>query len=218
MLACESNGRASWGSPVGKGERTLGEMFGLMSSVVAHAYLAAAPAAYGPQPADADVSSTDTVEEEEPRWSSEGFYSAMGVAPTMTVYPIGFNAGLRYDLEIGMHWRRRRTTLFVGADAKVLQSFGRKRPGGGVDAVFTASRGALYGRVGLGAMTGIPNSPDVNRYAPAVGGLVGFGLQGRHGDVVGRLGVDYDVRLDNTGRVNQTVMLSLRIVFGFEEW
>lgn len=193
-------------------------MFGLISCTVAHAYLAVAPAAYGPQPADAELAASTEVEEPELRWNSEGFYSAMGIGPTMTVYPIGFNAGLRYDMEIGMHWRRRRTTLFVGADAKILQSFGRKRPGGGVDAMLTVSRGNIYGRLGAGAMMGIPNGPDVNSTAPAVGGLVGFGLQGRSGDVVGRIGVDYDVRLDNTGRVNQTVMLSLRIVFGFEEW
>jgi hypothetical protein len=150
-----------------------------------------------------------------PRWTSEGLYSAMGLAPAATLYVDGFNPALRYDFELGMHWVRGRTAVFVGADARLFQVFGRKKPGGGVDGMLTLSHGPLYGRIGAGVMAGIPGSRDVRDAPPSVGGLVGAGLQARGIKLVGRIGVDYDVRLDTTGRMNQTVMLTLRFVFGF---
>jgi hypothetical protein len=149
------------------------------------------------------------------RWSSEGVYAALGVAPATTFYVQGFNPALRYDYELGMHWVRGRTAVFVGADAHLLQYFGRKKPGGGVDGVLTLSRGPVYGRVGAGVMAGIPRGPDLADASPSLGGVVGLGLQGRAGNLVGRVGVDYDVRVDAFGQVNQTVLLTLRFVFGF---
>jgi hypothetical protein len=148
-------------------------------------------------------------------WHSAGVYTVMGVAPTSTLYFDGFNPALRYDFELGMHWVRRKTAIFVGADGRVLQYFGRKAPGGGLDGVLTVSQGPVYGRIGAGVVTGVPGTRDVRDALPAMGGLAGIGLQGRAGGVVGRIGIDYDVRLDTSGRVNQSVMLTLRLVFGF---
>jgi hypothetical protein len=149
------------------------------------------------------------------RWSYEGGYAVLGLAPFSGIYIDGFTPGLRYDFETGLHWRRRRTTVFVGADVRVQQYFGRNRPGGGADGVITVSIGHVYGRLGVGAMAGVPGSRDVDDALPSVGGVVGMGLQGGGNNVVGRIGIDYDVRLDPTGRVNQTVLLTLRFVFGF---
>lgn len=164
---------------------------------------------------DDPVALETSAEELRPSWSSEGLYFITGFAPASTLYIDGFNPGLRYDFELGMHWTRRRTAVFVGAEGHVLQYFGRKAAGGGADGVLTVSQGPAYARVGAGVMTGIPGSRDVQDFHPAMGGLAGIGLQGRAGDLVGRIGVDYDVRMDTTGRVNQTVLLSLRFVFGF---
>ena len=150
-----------------------------------------------------------------PQWSSQGVYSALGLAPATTFYAQGFAPSLRYDFELGMHWTRGRTAVFVGADARIVQVFGRKAPGGGVDAMLTLAAGPVYGRVGAGVMTGIPRSMDLHDAMPSLGGTVGLGLQGRKGDLVGRVGVDYDVRVDPFGHVNQTVFLTLRFVFGF---
>src|SRR5690606_8644987 len=120
------------------------------------------------------------------RWSSEGIYSAMGLAPASTLHVDGFNPALRYDFELGMHWVRGRSAVFVGADARILQYFGRNRPGGGVDGVLTVSRGPVYGRLGAGVVTGVPSTRDVHDAPPAIGGLVGFGLQGRAKSLGGR--------------------------------
>lgn len=149
------------------------------------------------------------------QWDSQGAYFIMGLAPASTLYIDGFNPSLRYDWEIGMHWTRRRTAVFVGAEARVQQVFGRKAPGGGVDGVLTVSQGPVYGRVGAGVVTGIPSTRDPYDAPPAMGGLVGLGLQGRAGALVGRIGIDYDARIDTQGRMNQTVLLTLRFVFGF---
>jgi hypothetical protein len=149
------------------------------------------------------------------RWRSQGVYSAFGLAPAFTFYVAGFNPALRYDFELGMHWVRGRNALFVGAEGHILQYFGRRAPGGGADGVLTFSHGPVYGRMGAGVMAGIPRSPDLRDAPPAIGGLVGVGLQGRSGNLVGRVGIDYDVRVDTFGHVNQTVLLTLRFVFGF---
>jgi hypothetical protein len=149
------------------------------------------------------------------RWSSQGVYSAFGLAPAATFYVEGFNPALRYDFELGMHWVRGRTALFVGADGHIVQYFGRKAPGGGADGVLTLSQGPLYARLGAGVMAGIPRGRDLDDAPPAIGGVMGLGLQGRAGSLVGRVGVDYDVRVDAFGQVNQTVLLTLRFVFGF---
>jgi hypothetical protein len=148
-------------------------------------------------------------------WGYEGPYFVMTTAPAATMRIDGFSAGIRYAAELGLHWRRGRTTVQVGAQGKVHQVFGRTRPGGGLDGVLTVSRGPVYARVGAGVMTGIPMSRDLLDAPPAIGGLAGIGLQGGGRNVIGRIGVDYDVRVDTLGRTNQTVLLELGLMFGF---
>jgi hypothetical protein len=137
----------------------------------------------------------------------------MGVAPASTLHIDGFNPGIRYDSEIGMAWSRGRFMVTVGADGKIHQVLGRGKPGGGLDGVITTIYGPVYARVGAGVAAGIPASVDPNDTRPAMGGFVGVGLQGGR-NVKGRIGIDYDVRLDTSLQVNQTVLLTLRFVFG----
>jgi hypothetical protein len=105
--------------------------------------------------------------------------------------------------------------VFVGAEPRVHQVFGRAKPGGGVDGMVTVSHGPIYARLGAGVVAGIPGSIRPDDALPAMGGLFGVGLQGGGRHVKGRIGVDYDVRLDTGMRVNQTVLLTLRFMFGF---
>lgn len=151
----------------------------------------------------------------ERRWADEGPYFVMTTAPVATMRIDGFSPGIRYAAEFGLHWRHRRTTVQVGAEGKVHQVFGRKRPGGGLDGVVTLSRGPVYGRLGAGVMTGVPMSRHLHDAPPTIGGLAGVGLQGGGRNVIGRIGVDYDVRVDTLGRTNQTVLLNLGLMFGF---
>ena len=74
--------------------------------------------------------------------------------------------------------------------------------------------GRRFVLLGAGAAMGMPAGPDVRDTRPMVGGILGAGLVGRLDDVEGRLGVDYDVRVDTSGRVAQTVLLTLRLTFG----
>jgi hypothetical protein len=143
-----------------------------------------------------------------------GGYFTMGLAPATTLYRNGFAPALRYDAETGFMWTRRHTRLSVGADAHLLQYFGRKKPAGGVDAVLTMSWRQVYVRGGLGVMAGMPATRDLRDTRPAVGGVVGIGLQTWRENVGGRIGVDYDFRVDTAGRPIQTVLLTLRIAFG----
>lgn len=147
-------------------------------------------------------------------WDYRGPYFAMTASPAASMRIDGFSPGIRYAVETGLHWRRGRTTVQVGAEGKIHQILGRKRPGGGLDGVVTISRGRLYGRLGAGVMTGIPMTRHTSDAPPTIGGLVGVGLQGGGRKVVGRIGVDYDVRVDTFGRMSQTVMLNLGLVFG----
>lgn len=148
-------------------------------------------------------------------WGYEGPYFVMTTAPAATMRIDGFSPGIRYAAELGLHWRRNRMTVQVGAQGKVHQVFGRGRPGGGLDGVVTLSRGPVYARLGAGVMTGIPMSRDLLDAPPTIGGLAGIGLQGGGRNVIGRIGVDYDVRVDTLGRTNQTVLLELGLMFGF---
>ena len=148
-------------------------------------------------------------------WSYEGVYFALGASPASTLHIDGFNPGVRYDSEIGLHWRRGKTDVMFGGEFKIHQVLGRKKPGYGYDGVFTLSHGRVFGRVGAGVVTGIPGSRDPNDVRPAMGGLVGFGVQGGGDHVLGRMGLEYDVRMDTDLRVNQTILLTLRLVFGF---
>jgi hypothetical protein len=154
----------------------------------------------------------DTTEREP--FFDRGAYFTMGLAPATTMYRNGFAPALRYDAETGFMWTRRHVRLSVGADAHLLQYFGRKKPAFGVDAVVTMAWRQLYVRGGLGVMTGMPATRDLHDTLPAVGGVVGIGLQTWRGDVGGRIGVDYDFRVDTAGRPIQTVLLTLRIAFG----
>ena len=102
----------------------------------------------------------------------------------------------------------------VGAEGHLVQLFGRKKVGGGVDGVVTAGWGPVYVRAGLGTMAGLPATRDLDDVRPAVGGLVGIGLQTHHDHIAGRIGIDYDYRIDTAGRSIQTVLLILRVSFG----
>lgn len=157
----------------------------------------------------------ETTDKPEPEPLFErGPYFAMGVAPAVTLYRNGFAPALRYDAETGFAWTRRHLRLSVGADAHLLQYFGRKKPAGGVDAMLTASYRFMYVRAGLGVMAGLPATRMLDDTRPAVGGVVGIGLQTWREHVGGRIGVDYDLRVDTAGRPIQTFLLTLRIAFG----
>lgn len=155
---------------------------------------------------------TDTPEPE-PMFERGGYFT-MGLAPATTLYKNGFAPALRYDAETGFAWTRRHVRLSVGADAHILQYFGRKKPAFGVDAVLTMSWRSIYVRGGLGVMAGMPATRDLRDARPAVGGVVGIGLQTWRRNLGGRIGVDYDFRVDTMGRPIQTVLLTLRIAFG----
>ena len=150
----------------------------------------------------------------EPERFERGGYFAMGTAPAMTLYRDGFAPALRYDVETGFSWTRRHVRLTIGADAHLLQYFGRKRPAGGLDAMITGSYRMVYVRGGLGVMAGMPATRVLDDARPAVGGVVGIGLQTFGDHIGGRIGVDYDLRVDTAGRPVQTFMLSLRGMFG----
>lgn len=143
-----------------------------------------------------------------------GMHFSLGLAPMSTLHAQGFHPGVRYDIETGMAWQRGRYKISVGPDIHILQYYGRKKPGFGVDAMATLSGKHLYARVGAGTATGIPARLDLNDNRPMMGGLIGGGFVGRVKDVEGRIGLDYDVRIDTTGRVAQTVLVAMRISFG----
>jgi hypothetical protein len=174
---------------------------------------AADPQAYSGTAVEASAFSGGTIEYTR-AWDYEGPYFAMGASPTTSMRIDGFSPGIRYAAEFGLHWRRGRTVVLMGGEGKVHQILGRKPPGGGLDGVVTLSHRFIYARLGAGVMSGVPMSRDPLDAPPAIGGLVGAGLQGGGHRVVGRIGIDYDVRVDTTGRFNQTVLVNLCLVFG----
>jgi hypothetical protein len=145
-------------------------------------------------------------------WDS--VYFTMGVAPAVTLHPTGFHPHLRYNAELGMVWQQKRSSVAVGVDGHVSHFFHRKSPGGGADVVITGGQGPVYLRGGLGVVTGIPRSRDLYDFRPAVGGVVGIGLQGGREDFIGRVGVDYDVRFDDSFGTTHTVLLVARFAWG----
>lgn len=145
---------------------------------------------------------------------SRGVDFGFGLAPGAVVHRDGFAPLLRYDVELGLRWTSGRRRISVGADAKLVQVFDRKRVGGGVDAMLTAGWGPAYVRGGLGVMTGLPATRVLGDARPAIGGLVGIGLASYRDHFGGRIGVDYDLRLDSAGRPIQSVFISLRFEFG----
>jgi hypothetical protein len=163
--------------------------------------------AYDPEPEPEDAPPNT-------RWRG-GPYFTFGIAPMATMdLHAHAHPGLRYDMETGLAWKRSRVRTYFGPDFHLVQYFGRKKPGFGVDAMATVSLRHVYARVGLGAAMGMPASADVNDTRPMLGGILGGGLVGRTGKAEGRLGVDYDLRVDTAGRVAQTVLLTLRLTFG----
>lgn len=149
----------------------------------------------------------------EPKWDRT-FYGAFGFAPASVMRGDSFSPALRYDFETGFAFTRKRVRLSVGPDFHIVQYFGRKKPAMGVDAMLTGSWGPVYIRGGLGVMSGLAATRDLRDMRPGVGGVVGIGLQSLREHVGGRIGVDYDFRMDTAGRPVQTVMISLRIFFG----
>lgn len=170
-----------------------------------------------PAPAPAPMPEVEPEPEDAPpntKWRG-GPYLTLGFAPMATMdINANFHPGLRYDVEAGLAWKRGRMRAYFGPDFRLMQYFGRKKVGFGVDATATVSLRHVYARVGLGTSIGMPASPDVRDTRPMIGGLVGAGLVGRLDDVEGRLGVDYDVRVDTTGRVAQTMLVTMRLTFG----
>jgi hypothetical protein len=150
---------------------------------------------------------------EPPRWERGGYFG-FGVAPSVILRRDGFSPGLRYDLETGFSWQREKVRVLVGAEGHLVQLFGRKKVGGGVDGVVTAAWGPVYVRAGLGTMAGVPATRDLDDALPSVGGLIGIGLQTHRDHIAGRIGLDYDYRIDTAGRSIQTVLLVLRVSFG----
>ena len=144
-----------------------------------------------------------------------GPYFTLGFAPMVTM-DINANVqpGLRYDMESGLAWKRGRVRAYFGPDFHLMQYFGRKKVGFGVDAMMTFTLRHVYARAGVGTAIGMPAGPDVSRRRPMLGGLIGAGLVGRIDKAEGRLGVDYDIRVDKMGRMVQTVLLAMRLTFG----
>lgn len=149
----------------------------------------------------------------EKQWDG-GMHFSLGLAPMSTLHTQGFHPGVRYDIGTGMAWTRGRARLAIGPEFHILQYYGRKKAGFGVDAMATLSLRHLYVRLGAGTATGIPARRDVADVRPMMGGLVGGGFVGRIHDVEGQIGLDYDVRIDTTGRVAQTVLVAMRLSFG----
>jgi hypothetical protein len=144
-------------------------------------------------------------------------YFMMGVAPAATFVPGTFHPSLRYDAELGMSWYHpnKPRVVTIGVDGHVFNLFDRKMPGGGADVVASTSFGPVYLRAGSGVLGGLPNGLDSSVSRPAIGGLVGVGAQVSDGSWGGRVGVDYDVRVDRSLGVMHTVMLSARFAWGF---
>ncbi len=151
------------------------------------------------------------------RWMRDGAYFMMGMAPAATFVPGSFHPQLRYDLEAGFSWQhpKKMRMVAVGVDGHIFHLFDRKRPGGGADVVLSGAVGPVYMRGGLGVLGGLPYGLDPSQTRPAVGGLVGVGLQLRGPETGGRVGVDYDLRVDRQLGVMHTVLLSVRFAWGF---
>ncbi len=110
-------------------------------------------------------------------WFSRSGYFIMGSSPMVSMYANGFAPGIRYDVESGFAFRRGNLRLMFGANPKLMQYFGRKRPAGGLDGVVTASWRAVYVRAGAGVMANLPSGPrgaELARVLPAVGGRNGI--------------------------------------------
>jgi hypothetical protein len=150
---------------------------------------------------------------EAPRWERSG-YGLFGVAPMSVMRSDSFTPGLRFDFETGFAFTRKRVRFSVGPDLHLVQYFGRKQPALGIDAMFTGSWGPVYARAGVGVMTRLAATRQLEDALPGVGGVVGIGLQTLRDHVGGRVGVDFDFRMDTAGRPVQTVMISLRLFFG----
>lgn len=172
------------------------------------------------EPSPYDVPRPDPEPEAEPRtrWRDRswdgGMHFSLGLSPMSTLHAQGFHPGIRYDIGTGMAWQRGRVRLAIGPEFHILQYFGRKKPGFGVDAMATVSMKHVYARVGAGTASGIPARRDIQDARPMMGGLIGGGFVGRIDEIEGRIGLDYDVRMDTTGRVAQTVIVAMQISFG----
>jgi len=146
-------------------------------------------------------------------WKGSGYFT-LGVSPMSVLHGEGFHPGVRHHIETGLAWARGRVRLYVGPDLHLSQIYGRKKPGFGIDAMMTVSLRHVYARIGAGTVARMPAYRDANETRPMMGGLVGGGLVGRLDHMEGRLGLDYDVRIDTTGRVAQTILVAMRLSFG----
>lgn len=162
------------------------------------------------------TSDVDTPPDPALEWDS-GMHLTLGLAPMSTLHAEGFHPGVRFDIETGMAWERGRMKIFVGPAFHISQYYRRRKPGLGLDAMATFSLKHVYARVGAGTAMRIPAQRDLDDTRPMMGGLIGGGFVGHlddDTDIQGRIGVDYDVRIDTTGRVAQTVMVTMQVAFG----
>lgn len=139
-------------------------------------------------------------------------YISLGVAPGMTLYNRGFHPNTRLEMEFGgtLEHSYRDLALSFGVAMQVTPYYGRKAPSFGADVTSTAILGPIYLRTGLGAVGGIPRGHMLHNTAPAIGGVVGVGLNFGREPMV-RVGVDYDLRINTRLEPNHTVFLVVRL-------
>ncbi len=138
-------------------------------------------------------------------------YIGLGVLPGMTLHARGFHPMTRFEMEFGgtLEHRFRDLALSFGVAMQMQPYYGRKALSGGADVTSTLMVGPFYLRTGLGAVGGLPTGHRLHNTLPAVGGVVGVGLNlGREPMV--RIGVDYDLRVNTRLEPVHTVMVAFR--------
>lgn len=139
-------------------------------------------------------------------------YVSFGVAPGMTLYHKGFHPNTRLEMEFGgtLEHRYRDLALSFGVAMQMTPFYERKAPSYGADVTSTLMLGPIYLRTGLGAVGGLPRGHMLHNTAPAIGGVLGVGLNFGREPMV-RVGVDYDLRVNTRLEPIHTVFLVVRL-------
>lgn len=139
-------------------------------------------------------------------------YVSFGVAPGMTLHHRGFHPNTRLEMEFGgtLEHRYRDLALSFGVALQMTPYYERKAPSYGADVTSTLILGPIYLRTGLGAVGGLPRGHMLHNTAPAVGGVVGVGLNFGREPMV-KVGVDYDLRVNTRLEPIHTMFLVLRV-------
>jgi hypothetical protein len=139
-------------------------------------------------------------------------YVSFGVAPGMTLYHKGFHPNTRLEMEFGgtLEHRYRDLALSFGVAMQMTPFYERKAPSYGADVTSTLILGPIYLRTGLGAVGGLPRGHMLHNTAPAIGGVLGVGLNFGREPMV-RVGVDYDLRVNTRLEPIHTMFLVVRI-------